>query len=179
MDIHGIELSRENLYYKTNYILQKLKRMKISYMQLIVCSMQIKLHLLKIEDTIIALMKHQIGNKYTPDRIDIEKVIFREMFRLGDLYRVNDNYYQALYTLIVSSVVSGTKRCFFYKNNKKSFWAKMQYVRNVLQEEPYYKALSEVNRKLLTRSGKFITLVRHHNSVLLYVYYLYTSIKKI
>lgn len=119
-----------------------------------------------------------IGNKYTPDRIDIDKVIFREMFRLGDLYRVNDNYYQALYALIVQSVVAGTKRCFFNKNNKKSFWAKMQYVRNVLQEEPYYKAFSEVNRKLLTRSGKFITLVRHHNSVLLYVYYLCTSIKK-
>lgn len=119
-----------------------------------------------------------IGNIYNPDRINCDKVAFAEMFDLADRYQVNGEYYKALYTLIVESILNASNRCFFNKKNKNSFIQKVRYANSVIEEKIYYKAFSQVDRKLLTRAARVITIFRHHNVLLLYAFHIYRILKE-
>lgn len=118
-----------------------------------------------------------IGNKYNPERIAVDKAVFRELFRLAKVYCVDENYYRALNAFIVTSVAINANRCFFNNQNKNNFVKKIKYAASILKEEPYYTAFTKVDRSLLTKAGQLITIVRHHNVFLLYLCYLCMSLK--
>lgn len=119
-----------------------------------------------------------IGNKYNPERVSVDGAVFKEMFRLGKVYHVDENYYRALNAFIVTSVAINSKRCFFNKHNKNTFLKKLQYVASILKKEPYYTAFTMVDRRLLTKAGRLLTIVRHHNALLLYFCFLCMSLKE-
>lgn len=122
------------------------------------------------------LNEKSISAGYKEDRIEIDKAVFEEMFRLAKLYNVNENYYRSLYAFIVNNVAVNTTRYFFNKQNKKNLINKIRYASSVIKEEPYYTAFDKADRSLLTRGGRAITIIRHHNVALLYLCYLYKKI---
>lgn len=120
-----------------------------------------------------------ISTGYKSNRIEIDKTVFEEMFRLAKIYNVDENYYRSLYAFIVNNVAVNTTRYFFNKQNKKNFINKMRYAASVIKEEPYYTAFDKVDRSLLTSGGHAITIFRHYNVILLYFCYLCKKIKEI
>lgn len=109
-----------------------------------------------------------IGHKYTPDRVKINQEIYREFFKIGNQYHLPDEYYQAVNAMIVTSTGSLGSQCLFHKQNPAKFFDKLRYARETLNTEPIYTAFEKVNRKILGSGGKFITISRHHNTLLLY-----------
>jgi glycosyltransferase involved in cell wall biosynthesis len=120
-----------------------------------------------------------IGNKYNPNRVAIDREVYQEMFRLAETYKADDNFYRALYAFIVDSLAMNVSRCFFHKKNQNTLKSKMQYVNTILGEEPYHSAFLKVDRRLLTRGGKFITLMGYPNAWSLYIYHILKTFKNI
>ncbi len=118
-----------------------------------------------------------ISAGYNPNRIVVDNAVFEELFRLAQVYHADESYYTALYSFIVCNVAVNITRYFFNRNNKNSLVHKMRYAASVIKEEPYYTAFERVDRSLLTKGGRFITIIRHHNVILLYICYLCKLIK--
>ena len=110
-----------------------------------------------------------IGHKYTPDRVKINEEVYQEFFRIGRLYCLPDEYYQAVYERIVSNTQRLGAQFIFNRKNPMKFIDKLRLAREVLRSEPTYTAFEKADRKKLGKSGKFITISRHHNAILLYI----------
>lgn len=105
-----------------------------------------------------------IAYKYTPDRVEIDREIYYEMYSIGKKYDLSESYFEALKCRTVCNNISRWGlRCFFHKDNKDRFSIKCAKLKKCLCEEPFYEILSTVNRSMLWKSGKFITVFRHHN----------------
>ena len=60
---------------------------------------------------------NSIGTKYSPDRFDIDRQIYKVMFNIGKEYKLPDRYYQGIYVRIVMNTFLALRRCVFHKNN--------------------------------------------------------------
>ncbi len=118
-----------------------------------------------------------IGHKFTPDRVEIDLEIYREMKRIGELYGLKEDYYRALDARIVDNTCLCANRCFFDENGNKSLLEELKYVSHVLKIEPIYSAFERVDRKKMGLRNKVITLSRHHNAILLYLYHVLHRLK--
>lgn len=118
-----------------------------------------------------------ISHQYNPNRIAVDKEVIKLIYKLGEDYHADYNFYRALNAFIVQSITNNLVRCFFHKSNKNSFLKKMKYASSVVKEEPYYTAFEKVDRSLLTEGGKLITVFRHNNAVFMYVCYLCKILK--
>ena len=109
-----------------------------------------------------------IGNKFTPDRVEIDREIYQEMFRIGQEYKLSEEYYDALNVRVVELICSCGLRCFFHKARKGSIFQKIKYAKIALNSEPFFSALEHVDRSKLNRKARIFTISRHHNTLLLY-----------
>ena len=112
-----------------------------------------------------------IGHKYTPNRVDINSEIYKELFRIGSLYNLPEEYYQALNVRIVGNTIALGAQCLFNQQNPSSFLEQLKYARRLLHTEPTYTAFEKVDRKRLGKLGKLVTISRHNNELLLYFAY--------
>lgn len=119
-----------------------------------------------------------ISRQYNSNRIAADIEVFNEIYKLGEDYHAGYVFYNALNAFIVQSIANNTERCFFNRRNKNSIWMKMKYASSTLKEEPYCTAFLKVDRKLLTKTGKLITILRQHNTFLLYICYLCKTVKR-
>ena len=110
-----------------------------------------------------------IGKKFTPDRVEIDAAVYKELFNIGKRYKLSDSYYQAVNTRIVTNTVLCASRCFFNSQMKGNIFQKFRYASKVLQSETVYSAFEQVDRSKLSKVDKFATLFRHHNIFLLYI----------
>ena len=110
-----------------------------------------------------------IGHKYTPDRVKINEEIYREFFKIGDRYHLPGEYYQAVNVAIVNSTIVLGSQCFFHSQNPMKFICKLQCLRETLNTKLIYTAFETVDRKMLGKVGKFVTISRHHNTILIYI----------
>lgn len=99
-----------------------------------------------------------IGYKYTPDRVQIDKDVYEEMYTIGKKYGLSEKYFEALNIRTIGNISRWGLRCFFHKDNKDSFIVKRSELKRSLQAEPFKSVLENTNRKMLPKSGKFITL---------------------
>lgn len=118
-----------------------------------------------------------IGHKFTPDRVKIDLEIYREMDRIGKKYGLSQDYYQALDARIVENTCLCANRCFFHDSREVGLGEELKYVKEVLKTEPIYTAFDRVNRRKMGRRSRFITLNRHHNAILIYIYHVLWTIK--
>ena len=111
---------------------------------------------------------NSIGKKFTPDRVQIDAAVYKELFDIGSKYGLSDSYYQAVDTRIVINTVLCASRCFFNPRMKGSLLQKIRYALTVLHSETVYSAFENVDRSKLGRIDKMATLFRHHNVLILY-----------
>lgn len=119
-----------------------------------------------------------IGHKFSPNRVEIDLEIYREMEKVGKLYGLKEDYYQALNARIVENTCLCANRCFFKENGDKSLHEELNYVRQVLKTEPIYSAFDRADRRKMGFRTKVITLSRHHNAILFYMYHVYCRLKE-
>lgn len=112
---------------------------------------------------------NSIGTKYTPDRVRIDRDIYKEIFAIGGKYKLSEEYYRALDSRIVENTVLCGSRCFFHKNREGSFWEKIKYANKVLHSEPVFSAFEHVDKEKLGLVSRFVLISRHHNVFLLYI----------
>ena len=110
-----------------------------------------------------------IGHKYTPDRVEIDREIYKELNAIGRKYNLSEEYYQAVNIKMVHNTIYLGARCFFNKNNKKKLIQKIKSMNTILHEEPIFTVFEKVDRKKLGKLGKFVTISRHHNIILIYL----------
>lgn len=119
--------------------------------------------------------QNSIGHKFSPDRVEIDKEIYREMEKVGKMYKCSPEFFQALDARIVDNTCLCANRCFF--DREGTLYEQLQYVKQVLKSEPIYSAFERVDRNKMGKRGRFITINRHHNALLLYGYYLWGKMR--
>ena len=118
-----------------------------------------------------------IGHKFSPDRVEIDKEIYREMEKVGKMYNCSQEFFQALDARIVDNTCLCANRCFFNRERGGTPWDRIRYARQALKTEPIYSAFERVDRNKMGKRGQFITINRHHNALLLYGYYLLSRMR--
>ena len=117
-----------------------------------------------------------IGHKYTPDRISIDKEIYKEIERMKELYQFDERYEKAYYARVLSNMWANAGRCYFHPLNSKPFRLKIHELHNALKEEPIFTAFEKVDRSKLKGGEKVIAIFRHNNAVWIYLTYLAKTI---
>lgn len=110
-----------------------------------------------------------IGHKYTPNRAEVNDEIYNELLRIGKLYHMPEEYYQAVYVKIVNSTYALGLQCIYHRKNSAGIAQKIRFTKNVLQSEPTFTAFEYVERKRLGKMGKLLTISRHNNALLLFI----------
>lgn len=110
-----------------------------------------------------------IATKYTPDRVQIDRDIYEEMLNIGKKYSLSDDYFSALYARTVQNAIMWGQRCFFHSENKGKLFDRINAAKDALKSEPAYSAFEKVDRKKLGKTGKFVTIFRHHNLLLIWL----------
>lgn len=121
--------------------------------------------------------QESIGHRFMADRIQVDKDIYDEMFRVRDLYNLGSDYEMAVYSRIVTNVWLATKRYFFHPDNTKSSKLIMKELREILNQEPFYTAFEKVDRRKLDGGAKYISVIRHNNAWWIRLLYRLASIK--
>lgn len=114
---------------------------------------------------------NSIGTKYSPDRFEIDKEIYRVLFSIGEEYRLPASYYQGCYIRVVTNTYLALKRCVFHKKNNKSFKDRIRFLNVMLRSEPIRTAFEKIDRRHLTLKLKVCTLFRHPNAIWLWMLY--------
>ena len=110
-----------------------------------------------------------ISRKYTPNRVEIDRQIYKELNCIGLKYNLSNEYYQALNEKIANDAVVLGTRCFFNKRRKEPIYRKLKYANKILHEEPIFTAFEKVDVNMLGSSAKILlSFSRHHNVLLLY-----------
>lgn len=119
-----------------------------------------------------------IGHRFMPDRIQIDKDIYNEMFRLRDIYKFGSEYEKAVYSRIVANMWLCARRYFFHPDNKRKHLDSIKELKQILKEEPFYTAFEKVDRSKLDGGAKYITLFRHNNAIWIYILNRLSELKK-
>lgn len=121
---------------------------------------------------------NSIGNKYTPDRIKIEKDLHRELLRIRETYGFNEEYDQAVYARFVYNMWHDLRRCFFHPENPASFRTKIGTLKECLNEEPFASAFSKIDRSRIDqRPLRLMLLFPKPNAVWFYICYKLMTVK--
>lgn len=99
-----------------------------------------------------------IGHKYTEDRVTIDLDIYKELNKIGQLYDLPRQYYDALNVRIITNTIHLGWRCLYNAKRDGSLLSKMKYAREVLHTEPIYTAYKRVDRSKLGKIGRLITV---------------------
>ena len=116
--------------------------------------------------------QNSIGHKFSPDRVEIDREIYKEIEKVGKMYDRPPAFFQALDSRIVENTCLCAERCFFGPKKRGTLFDQIRYAKQVLRSEPIYSAFDRVDRNKMGIRTKFITLSRHHNVLLLYGYYI-------
>ena len=135
-------------------------------------------HALKVQYCNISLYHYRYNEtgitiKYTPDRLNVDLEVYEEMKRIGKYYQLGDDYYDAMNVRIVWNTWKLAERTYFNKYNKQHLLRKMIDYSLALKTNYLYNAFEKVDRSMLTRVCRFITILRHHNVLLIFVAFLY------
>lgn len=114
---------------------------------------------------------NSIGTKYSPDRFEIDKDIYRVLFFMGEEYNLSEDYYQGVYLRIVRNTLLALKRCVFHKLNHISFGRKLRFLDEMLKTEPIKTAFEKIDRKNLNMKLKLFTMFRHPSAIFLWIMY--------
>ena len=119
-----------------------------------------------------------IGHKYMPDRVKVDLDIYTEMIHIRDMYGLGKDYDAALYSRIIRNVWLCLGRCFFHKQNTKSFKEKLSDIQELLDEPIIIEAFKNVDRTRLDRVESIMASKKKPSPMWLYTIYKLHSIKK-
>lgn len=119
-----------------------------------------------------------IGHKYTPNRVEIDQLVYAEMKDIGEKYQLPDTYYEALNARITQNTLLNGKRCFFNSGREGSLLDKLRYAHDALYSAPIYSALNNVDRSKFGKAGNLLAMSGKHRAFALYVITVFRSVRK-
>ena len=102
-------------------------------------------------------VSNSITNSYRPNRVEedckvwnyIEQSLKKRCEGVEDLTNRNESLTQSYYCRIIKSFSICCRLCFFHEKNRNSLKKKIKYVKQVMGQEPYRTAFSQVDVKKL------------------------------
>lgn len=121
---------------------------------------------------------NSIGNKYTPNRMKVEKDLYKELLQIKELYGLNEEYNQAMYARFIYNMWHDLRRCFFHPGNSEPFRTKIMTLKKSLDEEPFSSAFSKIDRRRIDQKPlQLMLLFSKPNAVWFYVCYKLMTVK--
>lgn len=90
-----------------------------------------------------------IGTKYTPNRPQIDENVYRELLRIGQMYSLNQEYYDVCNAFYVNNIFLLGRRCLFNPSAPGNIFSKLRIAHKVLRTEPIRSTLKNTNKKYL------------------------------
>lgn len=112
---------------------------------------------------------NSIGHKYTPDRVQIDREIYKEMKRTGEIYKLPEEFKRAINVRIVSNTVLSGTICFYHPMRRQRLAQKIGYAREVINSEPICSAFRDADWNKLRSTGKLMKLCKRYRAQVLYV----------
>lgn len=107
-----------------------------------------------------------IGHKYTPDRVEVDRMVYQVMEDIGKTYGLSEEYFQAMYLRTINNMIALGRRCFFNPAHNESFFNSLKTLSKELNCPPYSTALEKVDRDKLGRGGKVLVICGKPNRAL-------------
>lgn len=100
-----------------------------------------------------------ITNSYKPDRVEQDRLVWEYLEKYAAGMGLGDEFIRALRCRIIKSFGICCRLCFFSASNPYSRKEQMEYVRQVLESEPYVSAFAKVKLKDLEWKLKIMVII--------------------
>lgn len=97
-------------------------------------------------------------HRYAPGRALLVETILNECRKFIMNYEKNELFNMAYRLKVINFIPILLQNYFFHKMNKKSFFTKSSELKKFLSSEPYYSALHQIDKTVLSKKAKVIVL---------------------